>query len=65
MERCDECRGAHLVPCADRIARGTGGEIYDPPVPALRCQDCGRMQANAPMIESSRRATMAPPGEKR
>jgi hypothetical protein len=49
----------------DRVARGGHGEIYDPPVPALRCQDCGRLQANAPMIESSRHVTMAPPGEKR
>ncbi len=54
-----------MVPCADRIARGVRGEIYDPPVPALRCQDCGRLQANAPMIESSRNVTMAPPGDDR
>ena len=50
-----------MLPCSRKITKGSVGQTYDPPLPALKCADCGRLQVNARMIESSRRITLPPP----
>jgi hypothetical protein len=61
---CAECGSDALVPSERRITIDRG-EVFEAPVPAVQCKECGKMFADPKVLAAANTPTLAPPPDER